>query len=99
LNRKWLILKLMNRKTKRPFTIRLRLADGWSQPVENRHGERCDLDGAKLWIGPGGQVYCDLVHGNTELKPRIRSGEPNDRLNFHGSAIDQDLVGMEDDHR
>jgi hypothetical protein len=43
--------------------ISLRLADGWSKPVRNEDPERCDLDGARLWIGPGDQIYCDLVHG------------------------------------
>ena len=42
--------------------ISLRLLEGWSKPVENRDPENCDIDGARLWISPGGQVYCDLVH-------------------------------------
>ena len=46
-----------------PLMISLRLADGWSKPVRNEDHERCDFDGARLWIGPGDQIYCDLVHG------------------------------------
>ena len=42
--------------------IYLRILKGWSQPVENRGKETCDLDGAKLWIGPGNQIYCDQLH-------------------------------------
>jgi hypothetical protein len=42
--------------------IFLRLARGWSKPVENKAKEKCDIDGAKLWIGPGDQIYCDLEH-------------------------------------
>jgi hypothetical protein len=44
------------------ITISRRLANGWSTKVVNKDPEKCDLDGAKLWIGPGDQVYCDLVH-------------------------------------
>lgn len=42
--------------------IFLRIPKGWSKPIENRGKETCDLDGAKLWIGPGDQIYCDLEH-------------------------------------
>jgi hypothetical protein len=28
----------------------------------NKGKETCDLDGAKLYIGPGNQIYCDLEH-------------------------------------
>ena len=28
----------------------------------NRGKETCDLDGARLWIGPGNQIYCDQEH-------------------------------------
>jgi hypothetical protein len=54
-----------------------RLAGGWSQPVENKDKEKCDIDGAKLWIGPGDQVYCDLVHDSVyeESKDFIASKE------------------------
>jgi hypothetical protein len=37
-------------------------AKGWSKPVENTGMETCDIDGAKLWIGPGEQIYCNLEH-------------------------------------
>jgi len=30
--------------------------------VKNMGKETCDLDDAKLWVGPGNQVYCDLEH-------------------------------------
>jgi hypothetical protein len=42
--------------------IYLRISNGWSQPVLNRSRETCDLDGAKLWIGPGDKIYCDQTH-------------------------------------
>ena len=42
--------------------IYLRIPNGWSKPVPNRSKETCDLDGAKLWIGPGNQIYCDQHH-------------------------------------
>lgn len=42
--------------------IFLRIPNGWSKPVKNQDNERCDIDGAKLWISPGGQIYCDLEH-------------------------------------
>jgi hypothetical protein len=42
--------------------IYLRIPKGWSKPVPNRSQETCDLCGAKLWIGPGNQIYCDQEH-------------------------------------
>jgi hypothetical protein len=42
--------------------ILLRIPKGWSKPVENKDREKCDICGAKLWIGPGDQVYCDEAH-------------------------------------
>jgi hypothetical protein len=42
--------------------IYLRIPKGWSKPVDNRGQETCDLCGAKLWIGPGNQIYCDQHH-------------------------------------
>ena len=42
--------------------IRLRTQTGWSDLVVNKDKERCDIDGARLWIGPGNQVYCNEVH-------------------------------------
>jgi len=30
--------------------------------VANRSRETCDACGAKLWIGPGSQIYCDQIH-------------------------------------
>jgi hypothetical protein len=47
--------------------ISRRLAKGWSKPVENRDKGKCDVDGAKLWIGPGDQIYCDLVHDSKDF--------------------------------
>ena len=47
--------------------IFLRIPKGWSKPVENRGKETCDLDGAKLWIGPGDQIYCDLEHAPQDV--------------------------------
>jgi hypothetical protein len=44
-----------------------RLAKGWSRPVENKDKEKCDVDGARLWIGPGDQIYCDSVHDSEDV--------------------------------
>jgi len=52
--------------------IRLRLQSGWSEPVENKNKQKCDIDGAKLWVGPGNQVYCDLEHDLKDVKPAAR---------------------------
>jgi hypothetical protein len=49
----------------------LRIPKGWSKSVENKDNERCDADGAKLWIGPGGQIYCDLEHDPKVVQERI----------------------------
>jgi hypothetical protein len=50
--------------------IFLRIPKGWSKPVENKDKERCDTDGAKLAIGPGDQIYCDLEHDVKVVKER-----------------------------
>lgn len=42
--------------------IYLRIPKGWSKPILNQSHETCDLDGARLWIGPGNQIYCDQQH-------------------------------------
>ena len=42
--------------------VYLRISKGWSRPVANRSRETCDACGAKLWIGPGSQIYCDQIH-------------------------------------
>jgi len=42
--------------------ISLRLPKGWSKKVENKDMNKCDFCGAKLWIGPGNQIYCDAEH-------------------------------------
>ena len=44
-----------------------RLPDGWSNLVENKDKQKCDVDGATLWINPGGRLYCDLVHDKNDL--------------------------------
>jgi hypothetical protein len=56
------ILKLMEKTSRKPLLISRRLPNGWSNRIENKDPHQCDLDGARLWIGPGDQVYCDLVH-------------------------------------
>lgn len=50
--------------------IALRTANGWSKYLQNRDKERCDSDGARLWINPGGQLYCDLVHDAKTVEER-----------------------------
>jgi hypothetical protein len=42
--------------------IYLRIPKGWSKQVVNRGTETCDLDGERLWIGPGNLIYCDRNH-------------------------------------
>ena len=42
--------------------IYLRIPTGWSKPVKNKGPYTCDIDGAKLWISPGSDIYCDLQH-------------------------------------
>jgi len=49
------------------MNIFLRTPKGWSKPVKNLGEETCDLDGAKLWIGPDDQIYCDLEHSLKEV--------------------------------
>lgn len=64
----------------KPLRICLRLADGWSDPIENEGQERCDIDGERLWISPGGQIYCDAVHtlrGPTNEPTEIRKASHN----------------------
>lgn len=53
--------------------ISLRLPNGWSKQVENKDKEKCDFCGAKLWIGPGDQIYCDAEHDPkvAEYAPRL----------------------------
>lgn len=63
-------LKAMAEKP-RKLKIARRLLNGWSGRVENRDPEKCDLDGAKLWINPGGQLYCDLVHDQKESSSSV----------------------------
>jgi hypothetical protein len=52
----------MTAKPTKILMICLRLLDGWSEPIENRDPKRCDIDGARLWISPGSQIYCDEIH-------------------------------------
>jgi hypothetical protein len=56
------ILKPMKDAPQNTLIISLRLKDGWSKPVPNIDTQKCDIDGAQLWIGPGDQIYCDLIH-------------------------------------
>ena len=51
--------------------ILLRISKGWSKPVENRDKETCDVDGAKLWIGPGNQIYCDMEHDPQDVEATL----------------------------
>ena len=52
--------------------IALRTANGWSKYVKNEGKETCDIDGARLWIGPGEQIYCDLVHSLEDVERQSR---------------------------
>lgn len=42
--------------------VAYRLANGWTDYKKNKSYNTCDIDGAKLWINPGGNLYCDRVH-------------------------------------
>ena len=59
-------MKTMTEKPKKHLRISLRLRDGWSERVMDNDPMRCDLDGARLWISPGGDIYCDLIHTDLE---------------------------------
>ena len=48
--------------------IFLRIPKGWSKPTNNTNEEKCDFCGAKLWIGPGNQIYCDSEHDLKAVK-------------------------------
>jgi hypothetical protein len=52
--------------------ISLRTSDGWSKRVKNEGKFNCDIDGARLWIGPGDQIYCDLVHSAEDVEKQSR---------------------------
>ena len=47
--------------------IFFRIPKGWSKPIENHSKNTCDIDGAKLWIGPGDQIYCDSDHNPKDV--------------------------------
>jgi len=56
--------------------IYLRIPKGWSKPVRNQSDETCDLDGARLWIGPGNQIYCDQEH---DLETVAKLPQPSEK--------------------
>jgi hypothetical protein len=66
---------------KKPLQIYRRLQDGWSERVTNQDPERCDLDGERLWIGPGEQIYCDATHESASADPNVRKTENRLGLN------------------
>ena len=69
--------------------IYLRIPKGWSKPVPNQSKETCDLDGAKLWIGPGNQIYCDQ---ETQLgRSRIASEDCGKIRNYQILDFDDGL--------
>jgi hypothetical protein len=41
--------------------IKQRIAGGWTSR-ENKQPELCDVCGNRLWIDPGGGIYCDHIH-------------------------------------
>jgi hypothetical protein len=52
---------------------------GWSKPIDNQGKNTCDIDGAKLWIGPGDQIYCDSDHNPRDVLMLQNAGK-NDSL-------------------
>jgi hypothetical protein len=53
--------------TERVMKVFFRIPKGWSKPIENESKNTCDIDGAKLWIGPGDQIYCDSDHNPKDV--------------------------------
>jgi len=62
--------------------IYLRIPKGWSKPVLNSSKETCDLDGARLWIGPGNQVYCDREHDLETVAKLPKRAEKTTTIKF-----------------
>jgi hypothetical protein len=62
--------------------IQLRIPNGWSEPVLNRGKETCDLDGARLWIGPGSLIYCDQTHDPATLTKLQKVAEKKAAIKF-----------------
>ena len=60
----------------------LRIPKGWSKPVPNQSPETCDLCGAKLWIGPGNQIYCDLEHNLDTVTTLPNAAEKTTTIKF-----------------
>lgn len=50
--------------------IQLRTQSGWAE-FENAAEERCDIDGAKLWIAPHDGLYCDRLHTPEQIEARF----------------------------
>ena len=62
--------------------IYLRITKGWTKPVQNRNKETCDLDGARLWIGPGDQIYCDQEHDLETVAKLPKPAEKTTTIKF-----------------
>ena len=62
--------------------IYLRIPKGWSKPVSNQGRETCDLDGARLWIGPGNQIYCDQEHDLETVAKLPKPAEKTTTIKF-----------------
>lgn len=62
--------------------IFLRIPKGWSKPVQNKGRETCDLDGARLWIGPGSQIYCDLEHDLETIAKLPKPAEKHSTIRY-----------------
>ena len=62
--------------------IYLRIPKGWSKPVENRSQKTCDLCGAKLWIGPDNQIYCDQHHSLEMVASLPKPAEKSATIRF-----------------
>ena len=62
--------------------IFLRIPKGWSKLVLNKGRETCDVDGARLWIGPGNQIYCDLEHDLEMVASLPKPSEKHPTIRF-----------------
>ena len=50
--------------------------------MPNQSPETCDLDGAKLWIGPGNQIYCDQEHNLDTVTTLPKPAEKSSTIKF-----------------
>lgn len=87
--------------------IALRTATGWTPRVKNIKKNHCDICGAKLWAGPGKQIYCDVEHKNITITSKANwekftqtgdntylndGGRPGEEVVVAGEGWEKDAV-------